>query len=48
MAQIHILFPYFLQKSTSDQKLLLPSTVFASAVETNVGLLNKAAPHSGE
>lgn len=34
-------------KSTSDQKLLLPSTVFASAVETNVGLLNKAAPHSG-
>lgn len=34
-------------KTTPDQKLVLPSTVFASAVETNVGLLNKAAPNSG-
>lgn len=29
-------------------KLNLPSSVFASSVEENVGLLNKAAPESGK
>lgn len=29
------------------QKITLPSSVFASNVEEDVGLLNKAAPHSG-
>jgi len=29
------------------QKVQLPSSVFASQVEENVGLLNKAAPESG-
>lgn len=29
-------------------KLKLPSSVFASEVEEKVGLLNKAAPHSGQ
>ncbi|KAG8234396.1 hypothetical protein J437_LFUL014614 [Ladona fulva] len=34
--------------SEKDQKkITLPSSVFASSVEENVGLLNKAAPHSG-
>lgn len=35
------------QKS-NDTKLKLPSSVFASVVEEDVGLLNKAAPHSGK
>ena len=30
-----------------DASLQLPSSVFASNVETEVGLLNKAAPDSG-
>ncbi|GAB1610296.1 protein LTV1 homolog [Argonauta hians] len=34
-------------KVAPDVKLHLPSTVFSSGVETKVGLLNKAAPHSG-
>lgn len=29
-------------------KLSLPSSVFASGVEEDVGLLNKAAPESGK
>nr|CAG4650273.1 EOG090X08PQ [Sida crystallina] len=32
---------------SSGPKLALPSSVFASAVEEDVGLLNRAAPHSG-
>lgn len=31
----------------SETKLKLPSSVFASVVEEDVGLLNKAAPHTG-
>ncbi|KAF2883384.1 hypothetical protein ILUMI_22797 [Ignelater luminosus] len=34
-------------KSSTQPKLQLPSSVFASNVEEEVGLLNKAAPHSG-
>ncbi|KAK4884856.1 hypothetical protein RN001_001127 [Aquatica leii] len=34
-------------KPRVQPKLQLPSSVFASAVEEEVGLLNKAAPHSG-
>lgn len=30
-----------------EVKLMLPSSVFPSEVEENVGLLNKAAPHKG-
>jgi len=35
---------YFLLQ---DHKLNLPSSVFQSGVEEKVGLLNRAAPHSG-
>lgn len=35
------------QPSSQATKLKLPSSVFASNVEEDVGLLNKAAPHSG-
>lgn len=34
-------------KPKPDTKLNLPSSVFASNVEEDVGLLNKAAPQSG-
>lgn len=34
-------------KPKGDTKLNLPSSVFASNVEEDVGLLNKAAPQSG-
>lgn len=37
--------PHFLFKSTG---IKLPSSVFASEFEEDVGLLNKAAPVSGE
>lgn len=33
--------------ANSQNKLNLPSSVFASTVEEDVGLLNKAAPQSG-
>jgi protein LTV1 len=36
------------QSSSEPAKLKLPSSVFASKVEDDVGLLNKAAPHAGE
>lgn len=36
------------QSSSEATKLKLPSSVFASKVEDDVGLLNKAAPHSGK
>lgn len=35
------------QTQNQTAKLKLPSSVFASEVEEDVGLLNKAAPHSG-
>ncbi|PSN51643.1 Protein LTV1 [Blattella germanica] len=35
------------QSSNQAAKLKLPSSVFASEVEEDVGLLNRAAPHSG-
>ena len=31
-----------------EPKLQLPSSVFPSGVEEDIGLLNRAAPHSGE
>jgi len=34
--------------SSQTAKLKLPSSVFASNVEEDVGLLNKAAPQSGK
>lgn len=34
--------------SSQATSLKLPSSVFASQVEEDVGLLNRAAPHSGE
>ncbi|KAF5287991.1 hypothetical protein FQA39_LY15573 [Lamprigera yunnana] len=34
-------------KTNPKPKLQLPSSVFASTVEENIGLLNKAAPHFG-
>jgi protein LTV1 len=36
------------QLSSQAAKLKLPSSVFASNVEEDVGLLNKAAPQSGK
>lgn len=34
-------------EAAAPSNLKLPSSVFASKVEEDVGLLNKAAPHSG-
>jgi protein LTV1 len=36
------------QLSSQATGLKLPSSVFASKVEEDVGLLNRAAPHSGK
>lgn len=35
------------EEPKTEPKLKLPSSVFASGVEEDVGLLNKAAPQSG-
>lgn len=39
--------PFGEKSSSQEPKLNLPSSVFASDVEQTIGLLNKAAPHSG-
>lgn len=44
-------FPFFQLYSCflqDQQRFKLPSSVFQSEVEEDVGLLNRAAPHSGK
>jgi len=42
------LFIYFCVIKKEKPKVMLPSSIFESEVEEKVGLLNKAAPQSGE
>lgn len=41
------LFIYFCIIKKEKPKVMLPSSIFESEVEEKVGLLNKAAPQSG-
>lgn len=41
------LFIYFCMIKKEKPKVMLPSSIFESEVEEKVGLLNKAAPQSG-